>query len=245
FLRAERLARDVAQINDAGRGLILSVIGMTLAVFRNYDPFKAPTHFRFVNLMKKFDKKLRGRGSRITSNVDLGEGYEERIKDVFKRREDRWNFLFIAGMWFQELFNYDFRRTEMCIIPYGTQEGEISFCAYNTGVGWRKIIEKMHMTATLTRWYEERGRHEIFAGGKNVPIASAAHSLSLNQEAVQSGAQTDLDELGVQKNSREEKIMARLYRQRMLGEKPLVQIQSRHKSSEGNSGASGGTARGA
>ena len=53
-------------------------------------------------------------------------------------------------MWFQDLFNYDFRRTERCIIPYATQEGEISFCAYNTGIGWRNIIEKMHMTATLT-----------------------------------------------------------------------------------------------
>ena len=73
-------------------------------------------------------------------------------------------------MWFQDLFNYDFRRTEQCIIPYATQEGEISFCAYNTGVGWRNIIEKMHMTATLTKWYEEHGRHEIFAGGKRVPL---------------------------------------------------------------------------
>ena len=56
--------------------------------------------------------------------------------------------LFVAGMWFQDLWNYDFRRTEMCIIPYATQMGEISFCAYNTGVGWRKIVEKMHMNAT-------------------------------------------------------------------------------------------------
>ena len=24
------------------------------------------------------------------------------------------------------------------------QQGEISFCAYNTGIGWRNIIEKMH-----------------------------------------------------------------------------------------------------
>jgi len=31
---------------------------------------------------------------------------------------------------------------------YGTQEGEISFCAYNTGVGWRQIIENMHKTQT-------------------------------------------------------------------------------------------------
>ncbi len=44
-----------------------------------------------------------------------------------RRTTDRWNFLFIAGMWFQDLFNYDFRRTEQCIIPYATQEGEIAF----------------------------------------------------------------------------------------------------------------------
>jgi hypothetical protein len=61
-------------------------------------------------------------------------------------------------MWFQDLFNYDFRRTEMCIIPYATQMGEISFCAYNTGVGWRKIIEEMFQTASLAEWYKTRGR---------------------------------------------------------------------------------------
>ena len=94
------------------------------------------------------------------------------MEDIQKRRADRWNFLFIAGMWFQDLFNYDFRRTEQCIIPYATQEGEISFCAYNTGIGWRNIIEKMHMTATLTKWYEEHGRHEIFAGGKKVGVVT-------------------------------------------------------------------------
>ena len=42
-----------------------------------------------------------------------------------------------SKVWFQDLFNYDFRRTEMCIIPYATQMGEISFCAYNY-VGIRK-----------------------------------------------------------------------------------------------------------
>ncbi len=90
-------------------------------------------------------------------------------------------------MWFQDLFNYDFRRTERCIIPYATQEGEISFCAYNTGIGWRNIIEKMHMTATLTKWYEEHGRHEIFAGGKKVELGTAEHTLVLDAEAVAEG----------------------------------------------------------
>jgi hypothetical protein len=56
--------------------------------------------------------------------------------------------------------------------PYATQQGEISFCAYNTEIGWRNIVEKMHMTATLTKRYEEHGRHEILAGGKSVPLNS-------------------------------------------------------------------------
>ena len=112
-------------------------------------------------------------------------------------------------MWFQDLFNYDFRRTERCIIPYATQEGEISFCAYNTGIGWRNIIEKMHMTATLTKWYEEHGRHEIFAGGKKVALSTTDHSLVLDPAAVAAGKQTDLDEAGIAKNAREEKLRAR------------------------------------
>jgi hypothetical protein len=150
-------------------------------------------------------------------------------------------------MWFQDLFNYDFRRTEMCIIPYATQQGEISFCAYNTGIGWRNIIEKMHMTASLTKWYEEHGRHEIFAGNKSVPLNTTEHSLKLNAEAVAAGAQTDLDVLGIAKNAREEKLKARkavkemtpeeqrhhaemekLYRQHVLKETPgapVIQIQ--------------------
>jgi uncharacterized radical SAM superfamily Fe-S cluster-containing enzyme len=77
-------------------------------------------------------------------------------------------------MWFQDLFNYDFRRTEMCIIPYGTQMGEISFCAYNTGVGWRQILEKMKATATVAEWYRTHGRHPIYAKGQDLALPAAA-----------------------------------------------------------------------
>ena len=144
---------------------------------KNYDPFQSPTHFKMMDLLRKFDKNFNATGK------NYGKvGPDRTIDDVMKRRQDRWNFLFIAGMWFQDLFNYDFRRTEQCIIPYATQEGEISFCAYNTGVGWRNIIEKMHMTATLTKWYEEHGRHEIFAGGKKVKMEDKEHALYLREE---------------------------------------------------------------
>jgi uncharacterized radical SAM superfamily Fe-S cluster-containing enzyme len=204
FLNAERLSKDVARVNDAARGKFLSVVGVALSLLRNYDPFKSPRHFKLTDLLTKFDKCFGATGR----NYGKVSG-DRTIDDIQKRRRDRWNFLFIAGMWFQDLFNYDFRRTEQCIIPYATQEGEISFCAYNTGVGWRNIIEKMHMTATLTKWYEEHGRHEIFAGNHSVPLPVAEHHLILNKEAVEAGAQTDLDKLGIAKNAGEEKIRAR------------------------------------
>ena len=94
----------------------------------------------------------------------------------------------------------------------------------------------MHMTATLTKWYEEHGRHEIFAGGKKVGMSHVGHDLALNMEHVNSEANHTLDNLGIAKNSREEKLraretkikeeaenarMAKLYREHVLGEKPI------------------------
>ena len=67
----------------------------------------------------------------------------------------------------------------MCVSPYGTQEGEISFCAYNTGAGCRQIIENMHMTATLAEWHKNQGRHTIYARGKKVELPTLRHKLSL------------------------------------------------------------------
>jgi len=102
------------------------------------------------------------------------------------------------------------------------------------------------MTSTLTKWYEEHGRHEIFAGGKKVSMTNVGHELNLNMEHVNAEANHTLDDLGIAKNAREEKIrardnkaglektsadkvkqeaenakMAKLYREHVLGEKPI------------------------
>src|SRR5437588_11511288 len=67
----------------------------------------------------------------------------------------------------------------------------------------------MHMTATLTKWYEEHGRHEIFAGGKQVGLAEGVHKLRLNEDHVHAGRNTTLDEQGIASTAREEKLRAR------------------------------------
>jgi hypothetical protein len=224
FLNGDRLAKDIARINDGGRSPKLSVLGMALTLMRNYDPFQSPTHFKLMDLLKKFDKTFGATGR------NYGKVTGDRTKsDIERRRADRWNFLFIAGMWFQDLFNYDFRRTEQCIIPYATQEGEISFCAYNTGVGWRNIVERMHMTATLTKWYEENGRHEIIAGGKSVALPDRSHKLMLREEIVTNETQKDLDQMGVAKTAREEKMRARDEKLRLQKEAENARMMALYK----------------
>ena len=152
---------------------MLTSLQTALSVVRNYDPLKAPRGFRLIDLVKKFDKQSGGAlGGRLGACVN-GD-----------RKSDEWLVLFIAGMWFQDLWTYDFRRTEMCIIPYATQEGEISFCAYNTGVGWRQIVEKIHQTATVSEWHQREGRHAVYANArKEVPLPLYPTAVALKVRA--------------------------------------------------------------
>ncbi len=178
FLNIPRLTSDIQHISDAARGKKFSGFMMALALLRNYRSFEAPPSFALIDLFKKFDKSF---GLSKNAKKKYGNVEPDRsLDDAMKRRQDPWNFMFIAGMWFQDLFNYDFRRTEMCIIPYATQQGEISFCAYNTGIGWRKIIENMHKNATVAQWYKEHGKHEIYARGRKVDLNSYEHHLVID-----------------------------------------------------------------
>ncbi|MEQ1762082.1 MAG: radical SAM protein, partial [Pyrinomonadaceae bacterium] len=168
FFNYEQFMQDVAKITDTARGKKLTMAQLGMAIMRNYDASCAPEAFPISQIINLF------KPSSTTSNSDRNDRMQ-----VEKKDDDIWRVLCVEGMWFQDLFNYDFRRTEMCVIPYGTQEGEISFCAYNTGVGWRQIIEEMHKTASLSEWYKENGRHDVYAKGKAVPGIGKTRSLSL------------------------------------------------------------------
>src|SRR4029453_14658375 len=159
-----QVLKDAVVIADSARGRMLSVLQTALSLLRNYSPMQAPAGFRLIDLLHKFDKQSGGQlGGRLGA------------RDNGNRKGDEWLLLFVAGMWFQDLWTYDFRRTEMCIIPYATQMGEISFCAYNTGVGWRQIVENMYHNASVADWYKEHGKHAAYANPrKSVPLPTAA-----------------------------------------------------------------------
>ena len=246
FLDVPGLIADVTKINDAARGKTISNLMMALVVLKHYKPFKAPPSLALVDLLKKFDKCLALRGEDRTRKLYGASGPERTLEDTQKRRSDPWNILMVAGMWFQDLFNYDFRRTEMCIIPYATQQGEISFCAYNTGIGWRKIIENMHKNATVADWYRTHGKHEIYAKGKKVNLEAYEHSLNVNaedaarvRERTAGGPMTAAEEEKARRKAAWEAQQARQLYEELVLKKPaptLVQIGGLNNGKHGGNG---------
>jgi uncharacterized radical SAM superfamily Fe-S cluster-containing enzyme len=156
FFDLDRFFRDLDVVVDSARGRTLTVAQLGLSFLRNFDERKAPAGLTPRTMLELFSGKM---GGGVTSDRGV--------------TKSEWRFTSILSMWFQDLWNYDFRRTEMCVIPYGTQEGEISFCAYNTGVGWRQIIEEMRQVASTQDWFREKGRHQIYAGNRPVPLPGA------------------------------------------------------------------------
>ncbi len=160
------LLEDIQEITDAAQPRAVTVAQMALALCRRFDARQAPKGFGVSTLVRQFLSQTGARGDKVGSYANDAADFE-------------WRVLFVAGMWFQDLFNYDFRRTEMCIIPYGTQEGEISFCAYNTGVGWRQVVEKMHASATVANWYRTHGRHPVYAKQQELPLPKGRGTVRL------------------------------------------------------------------
>ncbi|MGD0526040.1 MAG: radical SAM protein, partial [Polyangiaceae bacterium] len=158
FLDLEQLLLDVQDVTDAGaQPRAVTLAETAIALLKSFRPEAAPEGYGFVDLVKQFLSQTGNRGGQVGEFANDATEFE-------------WRLLFVAGMWFQDLYNYDFRRTEMCIIPYGTQMGEISFCAYNTGVGWRNVIEKMKANASVADWYRTHGRHAVYAKNQALPL---------------------------------------------------------------------------
>jgi hypothetical protein len=164
FVDLERLLADVQVVVDSGHGRSATVAALAVAVLRNVRVDRLPNGYGLTPLVRQLLSQIGASGNRIGDTEGDSKDFE-------------WRLLFIAGMWFQDLFTYDFRRTEMCIIPYGTRLGEISFCAYNTGIGWRHFLERLgRPTQTDTRALygggAERNEPAVFSTCEGLPNRS-------------------------------------------------------------------------
>ena len=141
FVNVEQVLKDARDIADSARGRTAHRGSNGAEPASQLLTDQGAGRLPAVDLLHKFDKQSGGQlGGKLGA------------RDNENRKGDEWLLMFVAGMWFQDLWTYDFRRTEMCIIPYATQMGEISFCAYNTGVGWRQIVEQMFQNSKVGDW---------------------------------------------------------------------------------------------
>ena len=158
FFDVEQFLRDLVEITDYGRRPAITNAMVSLSVLRNFDQGKAPSDFGFSHLRELFEDcfyRVAGSGADWSQRAYSNSG--------------SWRLVMISAMLFQDLFNYDLSTMSDSTTPMATQEGEISFCAYNGG-RWRRVVEHVHQTATLTEWNRTHLRHQIYANGNQVDL---------------------------------------------------------------------------
>ena len=178
FFNLEQFMRDIVEITDRGRGPAATKALVSLSVVRNFDQKKAPLGFGLVQLRGLLeDCFYRVAGS--------SEDWSQRAYSY----DARWRVMTVNGLWFQDAFNYDFSAISNSSIPVATQQGEISFCAYNGG-GWRKVVEHMNRSTTLAEWRRSHPHHEIYAKGKRVELEQPVHNAPTRFVHIDAGPST-------------------------------------------------------
>jgi uncharacterized radical SAM superfamily Fe-S cluster-containing enzyme len=131
LIEIQELARSLREKNEKrGRapGIELLSRAKVLNVIRKYfNPKKAPKGLTFMRLLKVMDGY---------KDRDLSHHPDHHTKNAYPT-------LFIAGMHFQDPYNYDVERVKRCVIHYSARDGKIyPFCTYNSGPFYREKVEK-------------------------------------------------------------------------------------------------------
>ena len=115
---------------------------------------------RVPNLLKKF--------------VDLISGVmSHKSKDALAAFS--WKMMLIAGMHFQDSYDYDIERVRRCGVHYITPDLKIiPFCAYNSGPEFRKGVEEK-FSVPLEEWKKTHAAEaKELAAALIVPIEDRA-----------------------------------------------------------------------
>jgi uncharacterized radical SAM superfamily Fe-S cluster-containing enzyme len=174
FFNVGRFLDDVNSIVDSARGPLLSKVQVGLSILRNFDASKAPRDFRIKHVIGLFQQCM----LRATSQID---NWSARLYD-----REPWAILFIAGVWFQDLFSYELHNIQMStavvadagLDPACVRNAEVSFSFKNAG-GWRQVAEWARNAPSLSRWHSQHVRHRIYANGQFVSIDQLRSSSAL------------------------------------------------------------------
>jgi uncharacterized radical SAM superfamily Fe-S cluster-containing enzyme len=162
FFDVEQFVRDIVEITDSGRTPAIIKSMVHLSLIRNFHSDNAPPDFGAAQLRELLADcvyRVAGSGPNWSKQAYAYNG--------------TWKLVMVSPMRFQDLYNYDLSTISNSTTPVATQEGEISFCAYN-GARWRKVVEHLHQTASLASWHRTHPRHHIYSKGTQVDFDRAS-----------------------------------------------------------------------
>lgn len=109
------------------------------ARFKFYSKMKA-----WNSMQKHFKKELAPPGLSFTKFLQTLQGMtNKKLGRDGKDGTYTYRTLLVAGMHFQDAYNYDIERVKRCVIHYATPDGKLyPFCTYNSGPCYREKIER-------------------------------------------------------------------------------------------------------
>jgi uncharacterized radical SAM superfamily Fe-S cluster-containing enzyme len=107
--------------------------------------FKLYSKMKVWNALKKhFKPQLAPPGLTFTKFLQTLQGLtNKKLGRDGKDGTFTYRTLLVAGMHFQDAYNYDIERVKRCVIHYATPDGKLyPFCTYNSGPCYREKIER-------------------------------------------------------------------------------------------------------
>jgi len=139
FIDVEGLTMDLYELNKKGGFKTFTQLKALNAMRKHFKKDKAPEGLTLVKFLKIFE--------------GIGKGHVQ-----------EWKMVIIAGMHFQDCYNYNLDRIKRCVIHYGAPNGRIyPFCTINSGPFFRESIEK-EFSIPLEEWKKKHGEDKLYKG---------------------------------------------------------------------------------
>lgn len=123
-------------------------------------------------LRRHFDTKRAPAGLTFRRLLGVMDGYKntERGRRPEAERTYSYNTIFVAGMHFQDVYNYDTERVRRCVIHQSAPDGKMyPFCTYNSGPYYRERVEEKMQTMKVADYRENGDPHASSSRRKRFP----------------------------------------------------------------------------
>ncbi len=109
----------------------LNILNYAKQLEQFYDKEKAPDNMSF----KEFLSYLQ--------NFTIRKHFTDNWVKKRVLEKHKWSLLVVAGMHFQDSYNYEAERVQNCVVHYAAPDGKLyPFCTYNAGPYFRTKVEK-------------------------------------------------------------------------------------------------------